>query len=99
MLETIYNDAYSELTLINNLNKETLYIIDSDYKVYGFISYNPFEPSNEDILDAWKRATSDYFELDNKTDHLVSYRASMKQRSDTAFKDWLDEDSGEHANA
>ena len=94
MLETIYTDAFSDLTFIHNVNKETLLIIDSEFKVYASISYNPFEPSNEDILDAWKKASSDYYAFTGGDDKLYEYRLNMKTRSDEAFAKWLKEDSG-----
>lgn len=62
MFEIIYSDVVAGLTIMNNLNKECLEIIDSDYKVYGFVSYNPFIPTLADIEDAYETALMTIYE-------------------------------------
>ena len=94
MLEVLYNDIHNELSFIHNVNKETLLIVDSDLEVYEAISYNPFEPSDSDLLNAWQRATHKYYHIDNDDEWLKDYRVSQKEQSDEAFKKYLEEEHG-----
>lgn len=88
MLEVIYNDCYSQLTLVNNINNESAVIIDDDFKVYQSLSYNPFQPSDEDFKSMWENAVNTYFML-GKDDNLKTYRENQAQQSINAFNEWL----------
>lgn len=89
MLETLYNDPYVGLTFIHNVNKETLQIVDEDFLVYESITYNPFEPSNEDIANAWEKATTKYLRIGSE-DKLTAWRENQKASSDKSFREWLE---------
>ena len=95
MLEVIYNDSYSQLTLVNNLNKEGVVIVDDDFKVYGEISYEPYQPTNDDFLYLWQQAISTYFHIGEENEPLGAYRQNMFEKSLGAFKEWL-EKGGEY---
>lgn len=90
MLEIIYNDCYSQLTLVNNLDNEKVVIVDDDFKVYEEISFSEIQPSNEDFINAFERALKTYFCIDNKKEPLKLYRQNMVDNSIGAFKEWLE---------
>jgi len=89
MLQILFNDNYSQLSLIQNMNKEAIQVIDDDMKVYKSISFNPWEPEDEDIIAMWKESLEEYYQL--KTDNPIwkEYRQSMFERSMKAFKQFL----------
>lgn len=93
MLEVLYNDLHNELSFVHNVNKETLLIVDSDLKVYASICYNPFEPSDQDLIDAWEKATRDYYDIDCE-EVFSEWRISQKAQSDENFKKFLEEEHG-----
>ena len=88
MLEIIYNDSYSQLTLMNNLNNESLVVIDDDFKVYETLSYNPFEPNDDDLFIMWEKSIKRYFRI-GKKDNFTDWRKSMYEKSKELFMDWL----------
>lgn len=91
MLEIIYNDSYSQLTIVNNLNNECFDVIDDDFNTYESLSYNPFEPTKEDLQYLFEKSLSAYFDLDNKEKHIIanSFRQNMFDKSMIVFKEWL----------
>lgn len=52
MADVLFNDEVSTLSFVHIPNQEALVIVDEGLKVYKTISYNPFEPSDQDLLDA-----------------------------------------------
>lgn len=91
MLEIIYNDSYSQLTLVNNLNNVKVVIVDDDFKVYEEISYSDIQPSNEDFIRAFKKAISTYFCIGKENEPLEAYRQNMFDKSLGVFIDWLEQ--------
>lgn len=93
MLEIIYNDSYSLLTIVNNLNNECFNVIDDNFNTYESLSYNPFEPTKEDLIYLFKNSLSVYFDLDSKEEHAIakSFRQNMFDKSLMAFIEWLNE--------
>ena len=47
MLEIIYNDSYSMLTILNNLNNECFNVVDDEFNTYETLTYNTFEPTKK----------------------------------------------------
>lgn len=88
MLQVLHNDAFSQLSLIQNMNNETLQIIDDDLLVYDTISFNPFEPEDEELVDAWTKALKKYFRI-GEEDKLIEWRENMVARSIEEFKNFL----------
>lgn len=88
MLQVLHNDAFSQLSLMQNLNNETLQIIDDDYYIYDTISFNPFEPEDEELIDAWTKALKKYFRI-GEEDKLIEWRENMMARSIEEFKKCL----------
>lgn len=89
MFEIIYSDIVAGLTIMNNLNKECLEIIDSDYKVYGFVSYNPFLPSLADIENAYETALTAYYDGNkNAVDKaIILWRESDFYKNSLQYED------------
>lgn len=85
MLETIYNDFRSQLTLLHAVDRGVIMVVTSDLKNFGEINYDVISPSNEDIIELWQKATSEYFG-DN---HIV------KDLSDKDFAEWLEKEGYE----
>ena len=91
MLEVLFNDEVSTLSFVHIPNQEALAIVDEDLKVYKTISYNPFEPSDQDLLDAWDNALHEYYDLDCE-EVFSEWRISQAKKSNEAFSQWLEED-------
>ena len=91
MLEVIYNDCYSILTIVDIQNDEGFAVIDSNFNVYETLSYNPFTPTKEDLICLFEKSLHDYFDLDNKHKSIIglSLRQKMFNQSLTQFKNWL----------
>ena len=93
MLEIIYNDSYSMLTILNNLNNECFNVVDDEFNTYETLTYNTFEPTKKDLIYLFKQSLMKYFDLDNKEEHIIakSYRQNMFDKSMRAFMEWLNE--------
>ena len=90
MMNILYNDIYSNLMFAVNLNDESVMIIDDDLNKHFEVSFNPWEPEDEDLIKAWTQAVRKYFELDdNKDERHLGYRESMAERSINGFKQHL----------
>lgn len=90
MLEVLYNDGFNDLSFVHIVDKESLAVIDSNFQVYSTICYNPFEPSNEDLLDMWKKATREYYSSSIRGDAILrEWRRKQRSQSDNNFKKWL----------
>ena len=93
MLEVIYNDSYSMLTILNNLNQESFVVVDDSFNTYETLTYNPFEPTKDDLIYLFENSLRTYFDLENKEKHILTsdYRRNMFDRSLELFKKWLNE--------
>lgn len=93
MLEIIYNDSYSQLTIVNNLNCECFNVIDDQFSTYETLEYGCFEPTKKDLISLFEKSLSTYFDLDNKERHIIaqSFRQNMFDRSMRTFLEWLNE--------
>lgn len=90
MLEVLFNDSATTLSLVNVVDNEGLAIVDTTFHVYATISYNPFEPTNEDLESLWDKSLKDYLSLDDKTDDtLIKWRKSVYEISNKNFKEFL----------
>ena len=82
MFEVIYSDVVAGLTIMNNLNKECLEIIDQDYKVYALVSYNPFTPTLADIDYAYHTALLAYWGDKSNSDVIIEKARQLWRESD-----------------
>lgn len=83
MLEVIYNDCYSQLSVINDITNETLSIIDDDYFVYGKVSYRGFAPSIKQVCDMFESALNKHLCIGQKTKDTYITKSML------SFKEWL----------
>ena len=86
MLQVEYNDHLTNLTLINKLSDESLIIVDDTLKVYGKLSYNPFEPTKADLLHLWGEALKDYLNMGSSNPLMREWRENTYHRSLEQFK-------------
>ena len=64
----------------------SLVVVDDDFKVYGSLSYNPFEPTKRDLLQLWENAFKEYLQVDNKEALWNEWRENTYHRSLEQFK-------------
>ena len=87
MFSIVHNDSFSDLTLLDDLNNNDLIIINSDFKVYDRLGYDPFEPSKKQLLDMWTKALRDHYALDKEDTPLKEWREMMTRKSIRLFKE------------
>jgi len=93
MLKIIYNDSYSQLTIIDNLNEEFFVVIDDEFNTYETFVYRYREPTKDDLIFLFKQSLKYYFDLENKLKHFLSadLRQDMAEKSLKLFCEWLNE--------
>ncbi len=90
MLQVLFNDLYSNLNFIVNLSDESVMIVDDDLKKHFEISFNPWEPEDEELIEEWTKAVKDYYQIDNgEVDTLTPWREAQVERSINSFKKYL----------
>ena len=87
MLEVIYNDPFTRLSLIDNADIETTYIVDDSFQVYATIEYWKFDIN--EISEIWQKTLEEYLELE-EIDFISDYRKKVIQESIAAFKQFLE---------
>ena len=91
MIEVLFNDQVSTLSLVNIPNQEMLAIVNEDLDIYKTITYGTFEPSDQELQDAWDNALHEYYDLDSE-EVFSEWRIDQTKKSNDAFKQWLEED-------
>jgi len=86
MFSIVLNDPYSDLTMLNDLNNCDLVIIDSQFKEYDRLGYDPFEPTKEHLLKMWTKALREHYQLDKEDTPLKEWREMMTRKSIDLFK-------------
>ena len=87
MLDVIYNDPFTRLSLIDNADIETTYIVDDSFQVYATIEYWKFDIN--EISEIWQKTLEEYFPLE-EIDFISDYRKKVIQKSIAAFKQFLE---------
>ena len=88
MLEILYNDNFSDLSLVVINDKETTMIIDSDLFKYWEETFDYTD--TETLLKNWEDALLKYYRVGNE-DVLPKWREEMYNKSLKAFKQFLEE--------
>ena len=88
MLEILYNDNFSDLSLVVNNYKETTMIIDSDLFKYWEESFDYTDM--ETLFKNWDNALLKYYRV-GEEDVLPKRREEMYNKSLKAFKQFLKE--------
>lgn len=83
MLEVIYNDCYSQLSVVNDLHNETLSVIDDDYFVYGKVSYKGFAPTIKQVSEMFENALKKHLCIGAKKHDTTTTKSML------SFKKWL----------
>ena len=93
MLEIIYNDSYSQLTIVNNLNNECFNVIDDQFSTYETLEYGCFEPTKKDLINLFEKSLSAYFDLERKEENIYiqAYKQNQFEMSMRLFMEWLNE--------
>ena len=87
MLEVIYNDPFTRLSLIDNADIETTYIVDDSFQVYATIEYWKFDIN--EISEIWQKTLEEYLQLED-IDETITHRKMLAQKSIQEFKQFLE---------
>ena len=88
MLEILYNDNFSDLSLVVINDKETTMIIDSDLFKYWEETFDYTD--TETLFKNWEDALLKYYRVGNE-DVLPKWREEMYRKSLKSFKQFLKE--------
>lgn len=87
MLDVIYNDPLTRLSLIENTDIEIFYIVDDSLQIYATIQYYDFDI--DEMLETWQKALAEYLKLE-EIDFSLDHRKMLAQKSTAAFKLFLE---------
>ena len=87
MLEVIYNDPFTRLSLIDNTDFEISYIVDDSLQVYATIQYHDFDI--DEMVETRQKALAEYLKLE-EIDFSFEHRKMLAQKSIQAFKLFLE---------
>lgn len=92
MLDVVFNDLYSNLSLIVINGDEGFKVIDQDFKVYAEKQGTPFEIEPNDFIVLWDEAIEKYYAYDTTDDHISKYADTMKKDSKRLFKKFIEKE-------
>lgn len=87
MLDVIYNDPFTTLSLIDNADIEKAYIVDDELQIYATIEYWKFDIN--EISEIWQKTLEEYLKLE-EIDFSLDHRKMLAQKSTAAFKLFLE---------
>lgn len=87
MLDVIYNDPFTTLSIIDNMSASYALIVDSTLYRYAEIFYKDFNSSK--MLDLWENSVNQNLEL-KTIDNTFTYRKMLADKSIAAFKLFLE---------
>lgn len=87
MLEVIYNDPFTTLSLIDNADIETAYIVDDSLHIFTTIKYYDFDIN--EMLETRQKTLAEYLQLED-IDDIITYRKMVADKSINAFKEFLE---------
>lgn len=87
MLEVIYNDPFTTLSLIDNADIEKAYIVDDELQIYATIEYWCFDIIG--ISETRQKTLEEYLQLEDIDDN-ITYRKMLADKSTQAFKLFLE---------
>ena len=89
MLDIVFNDCFSDLSLVLINGDEEAKILDSGLKVYAEKSFS-FSVDPYALIDLWRTALNKYYKQQGD-DHLKKWRSTMKRKSLINFKKYIKE--------
>ena len=87
MLDVIYNDPFTTLSIIDNMSASYALIVDSTLYRYAEIFYKDFNSSK--MLELWENLVNQNLEL-KTIDNTITYRKMLADKSVAAFKIFLE---------
>ena len=87
MLEVIYNDPFTTLSIIDNMSASYALIVDSTLYRYAEIFYKDFNSSK--MLELWENSVNQNLEL-KTIDNTITYRKMLADKSIKEFKQFLE---------
>lgn len=87
MLEVIYNDPFTTLSLIDNADIEKAYIVDDELQIYATIEYWCFDIIG--ISETRQKTLAEYLKLED-IDLSFVHRKMLADKSTQAFKLFLE---------
>lgn len=87
MLDVIYNDPFTTLSIIDNMSASYALIVDSTLYRYAEIFYKDFNSSK--MLELWENSVNQNLEL-KTIDNTITYRKMLADKSIAAFKLFLE---------
>lgn len=87
MLEVIYNDPFTTLSIIDNADIEKAYIVDDELQIYATIEYWCFDIFG--ISETRQKTLAEYLQLED-TDDNITYRKMLADKSIKEFNTFIE---------
>ena len=87
MLEVIYNDPFTRLSLIDNADIEKAYIVDDELQIYATIEYWCFDIFG--ISETRQKTLAEYLQLED-IDETITHRKMLAQKSIKEFNTFIE---------
>ena len=87
MLEVIYNDPFTTLSLIDNADIEKAYIVDDSLQIYATINYHDFDI--DEMLETWQKTLTEYLKLYD-FDFSLEHRKMLADKSIKEFNTFIE---------
>lgn len=87
MLDVIYNDPFTTLSLIDNADIEKAYIVDDELQIYATIEYWCFDIFG--ISETRQKTLAEYLQLED-IDETITHRKMLTQKSIKEFNTFIE---------
>lgn len=87
MLEVIYNDPFTTLSIIDNTDISISYIVDDSLHIFTTIKYYDFDI--DEMLETRQKTLAEYLKLE-EIDFSFEHRKMLADKSTQAFKLFLE---------
>ena len=87
MLDVIYNDPFTTLSLIDNADIEKAYIVDDELQIYATIEYWCFDIFG--ISETRQKTLAEYLQLED-IDETITHRKMLAQKSIKEFNTFIE---------
>lgn len=87
MLDVIYNDPFTTLSLIDNADIEKAYIVDDELQIYATIEYWKFDIN--EISETRQKTLAEYLQLED-IDDTIAHRKMLAQKSIKEFNTFIE---------
>ena len=87
MLDVIYNDPFTTLSLIDNADIEKAYIVDDELQIYATIEYWCFDIFG--ISETRQKTLAEYLQLED-IDETITHHKMLAQKSIKEFNTFIE---------